>query len=215
MSDSWETIEALVVVRTYPVPSSQSIESSCTAGITRGGDWVRLYPVPWRLLDPKQKFSKWQWVKMRARSTTKDPRPESRRIDEGSIQIVSEPLSTKHQWVERRRIVMPLRAQSMCWLQAERDRTQSPTLGVIKPREIVHFRIEPEENTDWSPSELAKLRQPDMFRESPEHELEKIPFKFMFRYRCEEAACRSHSMMCSDWELAELFRGLRDGDWEL
>ena len=62
MNDPWQTIEALVVVRTYPVPSSLSIESSCTAGITRSGEWVRLYPIPYRLLDPEQKFSKWQWV---------------------------------------------------------------------------------------------------------------------------------------------------------
>ena len=208
-----ETIEALVVVRTYPVPSSQSIESSCTAGITREGQWVRLYPVPHRLLDVGKRFRKWQWVSVRVRAATRDPRLESRRIDEDSIQILPERLSTGHQWADRRRIVMPLKAQSMCWLQAERDREQHPTLGIIKPREIQGFRIVPEENPEWSEAELAKLRQQSMFYQSPAHELEKIPVKFYFRYLCEDTGCGSHNMMCPDWELAELYRNLRP-NWE-
>ncbi len=108
---------------------------------------------------------------------------------------------------------MPLKAESMCWLRAERNSKQHPTLGIIKPREIQRFRIVPEENPEWSEAELAKLRQQSMFYESPAHELEKIPFKFYFRYLCADADCGSHNMMCSDWELAELYRNLRP-DWE-
>ncbi len=208
------TIETLVVVRTYPVPSSKTVETSCTAGITRDGEWVRLYPVPYRLLDGDKQFHKWQWISVDVRAATNDPRPESRRIDEESIQILSPPLSTKHKWAERRQIVMPLKAQSMCWLRAERNRVRHPTLGLVKPRDVVAFNIQEDERREWSPSEWAKLRQRSMLYDPPRHELEKIPFKFMFRYFCEDKDCNSHEMMCSDWELAELYRKLQLGDWK-
>ena len=110
---------------------------------------------------------------------------------------------------------MPMKADSMCWLQRERDLTQRPTLGLIKPREILSFRMEPEENPEWSEAERLILRQSNMLREPPTHELEKIPFRFMFQYKCESDDCQSHRMMCSDWELGQLYRNVRYGnDWK-
>src|SRR5262245_42397218 len=103
MNDPWSTSEVLITVRTYPVPSRKSIEVSCTAGITREGEWVRLYPVPWRLLSSEKRFRKYQWISARVRNATSDPRVESRRIDEESIQILSQPLSSERQWALRRR----------------------------------------------------------------------------------------------------------------
>lgn len=215
MNEVWEPLEVLITVRTYPVPSRQSIEVSCTAGVTRDGKWVRLYPVPWRLLAEDKKFRKYEWVKVMVRHATSDSRDESRRLDEGTIQVLTDPLPTDQQWAARRRIVMPLKAQSMCWLQDERDRTMSPTLGFIKPREIRRLIIEPEKEPDWSEVDLARLRQTDMFRQAPKQELEKIPFRFSFNYFCEESTCRSHTMMCSDWELAGLYRKMRRRpDWQ-
>lgn len=215
MNEIWEPIEVLITVRTYPVPSRQSIEASCTAGITRANEWVRLYPVPWRLLSAEKRFRKYEWVKVMVRRASRDRRAESRRLNEETIEILTDPLPRDHQWAARRRIVMPLKAASMCWLQEERDRTEHPTLGFIRPRQIRRFIIEPEEKPDWSEAELARLRQTDMFREAPDHELEKIPFKFSFQYLCEDGKCRSHTMMCSDWELAELYRKMsRRQDWQ-
>ena len=60
-----ETRRALIVVRTYPTPAQQGIEVSCTAAITPAGDWMRLFPVPYRFLDPDKRFRKYQWVKVR------------------------------------------------------------------------------------------------------------------------------------------------------
>jgi len=53
----------LIAVENYPVPSLKSVEASCTACITENREWVRLFPVPYRLMDEEKRFSKWQWMK--------------------------------------------------------------------------------------------------------------------------------------------------------
>ena len=49
-----------------------------------------------------------------------------------------------------------------------------------------------------------------MFLPSPDHILEKIPYSFRYRFRCE--GCRTkepHHMKIVDWELGELFRKMQ------
>lgn len=40
----------LVTVMTYPTLSENHIETVCTAGFKENGEWIRIYPVPHRLL---------------------------------------------------------------------------------------------------------------------------------------------------------------------
>src|SRR5580692_10906382 len=75
---SWDhTKRALIVVRTYPVPVPLGVESSCTAAITETGEWLRLFPVPWRLLPSDQRFRKYQQVELTIRKAEDDARLES------------------------------------------------------------------------------------------------------------------------------------------
>src|SRR4051812_33594333 len=104
---STETRRALIVVRTYPTPAQQGIEVSCTAAITPAGEWLRLFPVPYRFLDPDKRFRKYQWVDVTV-SKAKDHRTESYKIENNGITIVTEPLPTDHGWRARREIVAPL-----------------------------------------------------------------------------------------------------------
>jgi hypothetical protein len=59
MLSGWSTKRLLIVVKTYPVPAHKGVEVSCTAGVTREGDWIRLYPVPFRFLQQDQQFSRY------------------------------------------------------------------------------------------------------------------------------------------------------------
>ena len=52
----------LITVRTYPVPATKGVEVSCTAGVTHDGKWIRLFPLPYRLLEDERKFKKYQWI---------------------------------------------------------------------------------------------------------------------------------------------------------
>jgi hypothetical protein len=61
------------------------------------------------------------------------------------------------------------------------------------------------------------LRQEHLFEQRPEKELEKIPFKFQYKFWCDDRNCSSHTLMCADWEMGESWRKWRDqyGDrWE-
>ncbi len=205
----------LVTARTYPTPARQGVEVSCTGGITHDGRWIRLHPVPYRFLANDQRFSKYQWIDMRAVKSS-DPRRESYRVDIPSIKIVSPRLPTDDHWKARKQIVFPLLAPSLCYLQRTRQETGT-TLGVFRPREITGFEIRPEENPDWTPAERERLIQQDMFEVQPHAPLEKIPFKFRYLFRCDEPGCRGHKLSCADWELGQAYRRWRRDygeDWE-
>jgi hypothetical protein len=103
-----ETKRALIVVRTYPTPAKQGIEVSCTAAITDKGEWLRLFPVPYRFLSPDQRFRKYQWVDVTVSKAAKDHRAESYKIENSGIQIVSEPLPVARAWQARKDIVLPM-----------------------------------------------------------------------------------------------------------
>jgi hypothetical protein len=203
---SEETKRALIVVRTYPVPSVLGIESSCTAAITDQGEWLRLFPVPWRLLERNQQFRKYEWVQVNVTKAGDDSRPESYRLRPEGVRILSKPLSTDNAWKARKDIVFPMRAHCLCCLTRQRDAQQYPTLGIIRPASITRLRISPALNSEWTPSELAMLRQQNLFVDAPKRELEKIPFVFRYEFRCPDDACVSHTLMCTDWEMGQSYR---------
>ncbi len=67
----------LITVKTYPTLSQSYAELVCTAVFREDGSWVRIYPVPFRLMDHSQQFAKWTWVDLPLVRRTKDKRPES------------------------------------------------------------------------------------------------------------------------------------------
>lgn len=210
-----ETKKALIVVRTYPTPAKKGAEVSCTAAITDKGEWLRLFPVPWRYLSDAEKFRRYQWVEAIVEKAS-DPRPESYKLTQGGIRILTAPLSTDNGWLLRREVVEPLRAHCLCCLIKKRDADQHPTLGVFKPKTIDRLIITPDD-PEWTSSQLAILTQGHLFTERPKQQLEKIPYKFQYKFTCDEPDCKSHTLSCTDWEMAEAWRSWRDqygAQWE-
>lgn len=199
-----ETKKALIVVRTYPVPAKSGVEVSCTAAITDKGEWLRLFPVPWRFLPQDQRFRKYQWVEVTVTKAT-DSRPESYKLKPDGIKVLSEPLSTAREWQSRKDIILPLKAHCLCCLQEERDAHKSPTLGIFKPRTITKLVITPE-SVGWTAAQLAVLRQGHLFVKSPTTELEKIPFSFRYEFQCDHDECKGHKLICTDWEMGQSWR---------
>jgi hypothetical protein len=198
-----ETKKALIVVRTYPTPAKTGAEVSCTAAITENGEWLRLFPVPWRYLDKGQQFRKYNWVTLTVTKAS-DPRPESYKLKQNGIKIESS-VDTSRGWKERKEVVFPLRAHCLCCLVRQRNRDGHPTLGVFRPKAIEKLVIEADTPT-WSQKQLNELRQGHLFTKGPKEELEKIPFKFKYRFRCECPRCNGHTLICVDWEMAESYR---------
>ena len=194
----------LIVVRTYPVPAQRGVEVSCTAGITQDGQWIRIFPVPYRLLDQDKRFRKYQWIKVLARKA-KDNRPESYEIRPESIEILREPLPPQNDWAERKHQIFPHLEPSLCSLRQKRDNDGFPTLGIFRPGQIERLLITPDEAT-WSDKQRQILQQPDLFTEQPKTQLEKVPFRFQYKFRCRDETCHGHTIICTDWELGQSWR---------
>lgn len=203
----YQRIKVLVVVKTYPTPARRGVEVSCTAGITDDGRFIRLFPLPFRFLESEKQFKKYQWVEV-AVTKAADPRPDSYTVDLDSIKILAKPLSTSHAWQARKEIVLPLLAPSLCHLVRTRKET-GITLGIFKPREIERLIIEPEEPPTWTEEQSNILSQESMFDRKPLKLLEKIPYKFIYSFICNDPDCRGHRLSVADWETGQAYRGWR------
>lgn len=212
----WTKKRVLITVRTYPVPAQKNIEVSCTAGVTSEGEWIRLFPVPYRFMEYDKRFVKYQWIEVDVIKATQDPRPESYKLNVDSI-VIGEQLTTVDCWRARKAVVGPLIKRSMCEIRRERDANGSPTLGLFKPREIKRLIIEPDTG-EWTPQQLVNLDQTMLFHRGPSEKLEKIPHKFSYEFLCDDSDCSGHTMSCTDWEMGQSYRDWRDEygeEWEI
>jgi len=211
-----EKKKALIVVRTYPTPAHTGMEVSCTAAITDDGQWLRLFPVPYRLLESDKRFRKYQWIEVEVTKAS-DPRPESHKILPQSIQILGDVLSTDHSWKARKQIIEPLKGHCLCCLKERRDAYGFPTLGIIKPKRIERLIIRKAKNPNWTPAQEAILSQGHLFEDAPKQELEKIPYTFMYKFFCDHSLCTGHELSCTDWEMGESWRQWKikyENNWE-
>ena len=48
----------LILCKTYPSPSAAHTETSCIAGVEDNGKPIRLFPVPFRLIEGDAQFKK-------------------------------------------------------------------------------------------------------------------------------------------------------------
>jgi hypothetical protein len=201
-------MEVLITVKAYPNPSSTYTETVCVAGIrldTDPHEWVRLYPVQFRMLPKEKQFKKYDIVRLRAVKTTSDPRPESYKLITDSIEVIDHIPHDTH-WAERMPILKSVEVSSMCELQrlqAERG----TSLGFFKPGQITDF-FWTETSSEWSDGQLGSLGQGNLLCESAPT-LEKIPYDFRFRFRCDDPNCNiKHRGKLIDWEVGQLWRRL-------
>ena len=146
----------LILAKTYPSPSASYIETSCVAGINANGEMRRLFPVPFRLLEDDQQFSKWQWIDARVEKARGDHRPESFRIDVGTL-ACGEKVSTHAEWQPRREWIRRIpQFEAFSELENWSGATKG-SLALLKPRELTGLSIVPARKTAWSEEEILKL----------------------------------------------------------
>ena len=78
------TIELMVNCKTYPAVSTKYVETVCTGGVERDGNFVRLYPIPFRFLEKDEQYGRWDVIRVHAYRDSKDARPESRHLEPGT-----------------------------------------------------------------------------------------------------------------------------------
>lgn len=199
-----------IVVKTYPTISETYSELVCTAGIMEDGSWIRLYPVPFRLLSDEQKYSKYTWINVNVEKNHKDFRPESYRPFQESMQV--EPKAKKVDWNERRRIIFgkqKIYTNISELIQNAKEKRTS--LAIFRPTEIVNFIVE-KTDREWDLEKLKKLeehsRQLNIFKTPEEQEqdfkvAQKIPYKFSYKFR--DDVGRESTLMIEDWEIGMLY----------
>lgn len=197
-----EKVKVLITVKTYPLPSKEYQETVCTAGVKEDGTWIRLYPVPFRHLPYDQWYKKYHWIELEVIKHDKDPRSESYR-PYGKIKIISK-IDTKNNWEERKRYVLKHIEPS---LEILKEKSKSGvSLGVIKPKEILDFTVEPVSG-EWKNEWQSLFQQLKLFGEQ-QKPLEKIPYKFSYKFTCCGENCAGHKIMIEDWEIYALYRNM-------
>lgn len=197
----------LVTVKTYPTISAKYDELVCTAGFDEDGNWIRIYPIPFRKLDYVHRYTKYQWIEMDLVKNTSDFRPESyspRNIDATDVITFHGKLGTEENWAERKKIVLRNVYDDMSTLITEaKTKDLYTSLAVFKPTEIIDFIYQPVAR-EWSEKQKAVLRQERLFDEKRDFEvLKKLPYKF--RYIFSDVNGRECTLMNEDWELGALF----------
>jgi len=214
----------LITVKTYPTLSRKHGELVCTAGVREDGSWVRLYPIPFRLLDYKDRYQKFDWIETRLVRNTKDPRPETFHLADTADIHPAGHLDTADNWRERRSLLLK-KADVYDRLEpliaaAHANRL---SLAVFKPTKILDFEWESDDR-EWDQSKVDAMRsnadQAELFAGDTWRQtfklMPKLPFKFSYRF--EDTTGKQSEMRVLDWETGQLFWNCRraaDGDERL
>src|SRR5271157_507692 len=197
---SEKTIELMVNCKTYPAVSSKYVETVCTGGVTAEGDFVRLYPVPFRFLDADEQYDRWDVIRVRAHRDTKDQRPESWHLVPGStIERIGSVSTDKRRWEWMRKTVHA---------SAEAMGSKGLTNGCVEitPLEL-YWKPDPKE---WTPSQLKIIQQGDLFasKEQMQSLADRVPYQYRLKYR-EKSTGREDDGKVLAWSYYQGFRRVR------
>jgi hypothetical protein len=186
--------ECFILIKAQPHRSSKYFETVCCAGVGRDHKWRRQYPVPFRILDDSQKFSRWSWIKYRYVKSDGDPRAESQKVLPESV-VVGEQIRSS----ERANFLQPLIRNSFADSDARRE-----SLCLIRPLEL-ELRAFEKPDSEIRSEELkhkALADQLSMFDQTA-RPMKPCPMSFVVHWRDQDGKQRSHE--CDDWETSAAF----------
>lgn len=186
--------DAFIIVKATPNVSTRHGETVCCAAIDTYRNWYRLYPVSFRHLDEGKRFGRWDRVQFRWRKPKDDNRPESRRIDQDTLEITGTlPQKSRASFLA-----------NSCVRSLKAERETGRTLALLRP-EIVDFsyRRRPDGELQEAAKRLAAARaQQDMFAVKSLLPYEPCPYRFVYQYRDDDG---EHEGTCQDWETEATF----------
>ena len=201
----------LITVKTYPTLSTKYGETVCTAGIREDGTWVRLYPVPFRRLNDKEQYRKFDWIECQLVRRKADPRPESfSPLNPEDLAPVAH-VDTSDNWRNRRQLLLnTTRVYDRLDELIEGAKSNSISLAVFKPSEVTDFIWEDDER-EWSEDRLRKMRalhsQLNLFEDNSWRKtfrlIRKLPYSFSYKFR--DANGKHSELQILDWETGALY----------
>ncbi|MFC2131368.1 hypothetical protein ACFLSQ_08025 [Bacteroidota bacterium] len=209
-------MKVLITVKAYPSIAKKYNETVCTAGITEDGKWIRIYPIPYRLLDYENQFRKYEWIELDLVRNKSDFRPETYRPKDIQLKDFKSLGFIKPDgasWTERRPLVLKKVYNSLNELIAQaKDKQICTSLATFKPSKILDF-VYKETEREWSSEKLEYLRskklQMSMFDNENQNDIsdfevvDKLPYKFSFIF--EDIDGIESKLMIEDWETGMLY----------
>jgi len=198
----------LIIVKAYPNPSKKYGETVCCAGVDLSNfQLVRLYPIPFRDLDSKSKFKKYNIIEVDCFPPNDDLRPESLRVNSDSIKVINFLDTDNGTWNKRKDIIFRVPIKSMCQIYKD-AKEEDLSLGLIKPESI---------NFEWSKQSLSDQQSREAcyaqlsFFNKRKDVIEEIPYSFYYSFKCGLVDdCPGHKLSIIDWEIGQAFRDWRD-----
>jgi hypothetical protein len=202
----------LITVKTYPTLSRKYGETVCTAALRENGTWVRLYPIPFRLMDYQNRYKKFDWIETVLAKSSRDHRPETHHpVDVNDITQHGS-LDTDDNWRERRKLVLrKCKVYDRLTLIIEAAHKNLCTLAVFKPTKILDFRWESDDR-DWDEMKVQEMRnrndQGDLFAGEQDWRqtlqlMPKLPWRFSYKFQ--DAEGRTSELTVLDWEVGQLY----------
>jgi hypothetical protein len=184
----------------------------CTAGILESGDWIRIYPVPLKFLKGLRENGeiesfKYNWIELNLKKRSDDFRPESHspiHYDFRDILTLGK-VGTKGNWAERKTLCTANVYTNLSKLIADSQIPKNISLATFKPKEIIGFEIENEENRDWKDEWKDLRKQGDLFslEKNMEILIPKLPYKFFYKFVDDSG--KQSKLMIEDWEIGALY----------
>ena len=146
--------KVLVTVMTYPALSDKHFETVCTAGFRVDGSWIRIFPIPYRILlgsDDSRRYHKWQWIEVDLeQNLAHDRRRESYHIKNIDSLKLLQPIDKRANWDLRLSWVFKNKKvyRNMTEL-LEETRLNDTSLAVLKPSQIIDVICEKEDMTKF------------------------------------------------------------------
>ncbi|MDF7823299.1 hypothetical protein P4B35_04690 [Pontiellaceae bacterium B12227] len=203
----------LITVKTYPAISKTYGELVCTAGINEDGQWIRLYPVPFRKMEQYRKYEKYQWLTASIRRRARDVRPESYSPAVDSILLEEGiPTGKNRDWEARKDLI--LRKGDVYDDLADliaRAKNNHLSVATFKPADVFDVIVKPVER-EWDKDKLAAIeamhRQGDLFADDKDFSkqfryVRKLPYEFSYRFA--DVNGKESTLMIEDWELGALY----------
>ncbi len=201
----------LITVKTYPTLSRKHGETVCTAAVRADGSWVRLYPIPFRLLDYKDRYAKFDWIETTLVKSTRDTRPETfHPVDVSDIAHLGH-LGTEDGWRERRQLILGRgKVYDRLGPLINAAHANQCSLAVFKPSKILDFSWQTDDR-DWDEVKVQEMRnradQGELFAGDDWRKtfqlIPKLPWKFYYKFL--DADGRESEMTVLDWEAGQLY----------
>lgn len=198
-----ERERCLLLCMAYPEVSKKYGVTVCMAGITEGGEYRRIYPVPWDNY-METDYSKRYWIEYDILEKG-DYRKESYKIKPETVEI------GKEVGYEEVRTRLENRTTTIPELD-EKKESEDASIGIIKPN-IQGFHIKEDERRQKKADEYNQ-QQTLTGNGNP---IYYIPYLTKYQFDCGPGCTTAHDIMCEDIEIGNLYRKLRNkyGDMDI